>query len=234
MLHVACCVKKNRATQHVTRFRPFEIPKSPLWQAVIVAVMPAILLLAGCGSSVPPIPDPIPAQSQTFPETGFTVENEFLYFFERYGGIDSLGRPISPEMNDAGWRVQYFEYGRLEYHPENQPEYRVTVGWLGDLLQRRQPPLVASSIPPVDAADRRYFAETGHTLSGDFLRYFQANGESVRFGLPISEPFLLNGQITQDLQSARFFWTPIADSPVSLEAIGRTHLQQIQKNRAPQ
>jgi len=55
-------------------------------------------------------------------------------------------------------------------------------------------------------------------------------GGSVRFGLPISEPYLLGGQLTQDLQSARFFWTPAAELPVGLEAIGRTHLQQAQKN----
>ncbi|GAB4438715.1 MAG: hypothetical protein Kow0031_20590 [Anaerolineae bacterium] len=194
----------------------------------------AMLLLAGCGGSEPVIPNPIPAQSQTFPKTGFTVQNEFLYFFERYGGVDSLGQPISAEMDDGGWRVQYFEYGRLEYHPENQPAYRVTVGWLGDLLQRRQPPLAAADIPPANDAGRRYFAETGHTLSGDFLRHFDANGGSVRFGLPISEPYLLDGRLTQDLQSARFIWSPAAATPVELETIGRTHLGQLQKSRPPE
>ena len=39
----------------------------------------------------------------------------------------------------------------------------------------------------------------------------------MRFGLPISEPFLLDWRLTQDLQSARFFWTPDAASPVTLE-----------------
>jgi 5'-nucleotidase len=193
-----------------------------------------MLLLTACGATDANVAKPLPAQSRTFPATGFTVENEFLYFFDRYGGVESLGQPISGELNDGGWRVQYFEIGRLEYHPENAPEYRVTVGWLGDLLQRRQPPLAASSIPPVDAPNRRYFAKTGHTLNGDFLRYFDTNGGSVRFGLPISEPFLLEGQLTQDFQSARFFWTPAAESPVTLEAIGQTHLQQIQKNRPPE
>ena len=126
-----------------------------------------------------------------------------------------------------GWRVQYFEKGRLELHPENEPAYRVTAGWLGDLLQRRRPPIPPQAIPPFSQTNRQYFPETGHTLSGDFLRYFAAHGGSVRFGLPISEPFILQGRLTQDLQSARFFWTPNNTPPVTLEEIGRVHLELI-------
>jgi len=193
----------------------------------------ALLLLTACGPRTPLPVDEIPQSSRFFPETGFTVQNEFLYFFERYGGPDSLGYPLSAEMMDNGWRVQYFEKGRLEYHPENEPAYRVTVGWLGDLLNRRRPPIPAAAIPPARSPNRRYYPTTGHTLSGDFLRYFDANGGSVRFGRPISEPFLHEGRLTQDFQSARFFWLPQQEPPVTLEAIGRRHLAQLkQKNRA--
>jgi hypothetical protein len=163
----------------------------------------------------------------TFPEAGLTVTGDFLRFYNIYGGKNSLGAPISEEMIEGGWWVQYFEYGRLEHHPENEPDYRVTVGWLGDLLGRRMPPLPSSAIPRNTHLTQRYYAKTGHTLSGDFLTYFDSNGGSVRFGLPISEPFLLNGQVTQDFQSARFFWTPHDSPPVQLEAIGLTHLTVI-------
>lgn len=158
--------------------------------------------------------------------TDVTLDEDFRHFFQLYGGLKSLGQPLTPIMVVDGWRVQYFEKGRLEYHPENEPAYRVTVGWLGDLLQRRRPPINPASIPG-DSPHSRYFAETGHTLSGDFLTYFEAGGGSVRFGQPISEPFLLDGRLTQDLQSARFFWTPQADPPVTLEDIGRVHLDTI-------
>jgi hypothetical protein len=157
---------------------------------------------------------------------GHKIQGEFRQFFEQYGGLDSFGYPLTEEIMVAGWRVQYFEKGRLEYHPENEAAYRVTAGWLGDLLQRRQPPLPPAAIPPANDANRRYFSETGHTLSGDFLRYFQTHGGSVRFGLPISEPFIGEGRLTQDLQSARFFWTPDQSPPVTLEKIGQLHLDQ--------
>ncbi len=187
----------------------------------------AMVLISSCGAAPPP-----PAtQSRYFSDTGFTVQGDFLLFFDKFGGTESLGRPISAEMTTGGWRVQYFEKGRLEFHPENEPAYRVTVGWLGDLLQRRRPPIPASSIPAANQPATRYFAATGHTLSGDFLSYFEANGGSVRFGLPISEPFLLNGRLTQDLQSARFFWSPANAPPVTLEDIGRTHFEFLPQNK---
>lgn len=164
-----------------------------------------------------------------FDETGHAVRGEFLQFFTRYGGIGSLGYPLSEETQVDGWRVQYFENGRLEYHPENEPEYRVTVGWLGDLLHRRHPPIPAPNIPSADKTGSRYYPQTGHTISGDFLQYFDKHGGSVRFGLPISEPFIWDGRLAQDFQSARFFWTPDTAERVTLEKIGQLHFETIQK-----
>jgi hypothetical protein len=166
-------------------------------------------------------------EAHTFEETGHIVRGDFWRFFNIYGGVESLGYPLTEEISVDGWTVQYFAKGRLERHPENEPVYRITVGWLGDLLQRRRPPIPVEAIPPAADPNQRYFPQTGHTLNGDFLRYFEANGGTIRFGLPISEPFLWEGRLTQDFQSARFFWTPGAESPVTLEDIGRVHLEAI-------
>ncbi len=183
-----------------------------------------LIILTACQQGQPaPLADE--NESHFFAETGQSVRGDFWLFFNKYGGLESLGYPLTGEMIVEGWTVQYFEKGRLERHPENEPAYRITVGWLGDLLQRRRPPIPAALIPPADDPQRRYFSETGHTLSGDFLTYFEAHGGSVRFGLPISEPFLSEGRLTQDFQSARFFWTPATDPPVMLEEIGRVHLE---------
>ena len=178
-----------------------------------------LLFLAACQSQ--PTPTPYPAKSRDFPETEKTVRSDFLGFFDAYGGVESFGLPLTGEMEVDGWKMQYFEKARLEYHPENEPAYRVTAGWLGEVLRRRQPPIPTGHIPPANNSRRRYYPQTGHTLSGDFLTYFDSNGGKVRFGYPISEPFLWEGRITQDFQSARFFWTPETDPPVTLEDIGR-------------
>ena len=185
-----------------------------------------LLLVTACSQGADSSPDKA-AIRLVFEETGYAVEGEFLTFFEKYGGLDSLGLPLSEEIVVDGWRLQYFEKGRLEYHPENEPAYRVTVGWLGILLNRRRPPISDSLIPDPGLKNYRYFSQTGHTLSGDFLRYYEAHGGSVRFGLPISEPFLEAGQLTQDFESARLFWTPDTAGSVTLEDTGRIHLDLI-------
>lgn len=174
-------------------------------------------------------PEPV-EKPRYFAATGQTVPGDFLRFFDAYGGVDSFGLPLTGETIADGWRVQYFEKSRLEYHPENEPAYHVVAGWLGDLLRRRRPPVPTSQIPPANDLRRRYFPETGHTLSGDFLTYFDTHGGSVRFGQPISEPFLaVNGRLAQDFQAARFFWTPETDPPVTLEDIGRVYLTRQKK-----
>jgi hypothetical protein len=182
-----------------------------------------LTILTACVGRQTSSPDVI--ETRTFEDTGQTIRDDFLHFFDRYGGLERLGYPLTEEIVVKGWRVQYFEQGRLEYHPENEPTYRVTIGWLGDLLQRRQPPISTETIPRADDSNDRYFPQTGHTVSGDFLRYFDAHGGTVQFGLPISEPFLLEGRLTQDFQSVRLFWNPELEAPVTLEAIGRVHLE---------
>ncbi len=196
----------------------------------MVIVVIIILILTACQSQ--PISSADEAESHYFVETGHTVRGDFWRFFNGYGGVESLGYPLTEEMVVDGWTVQYFEKGRLERHPENEPAYQITVGWMGDLLQRRRPPLSAELIPPAGDSNWRYFPKSGHTISGDFLRYFDTHGGMVRFGLPISEPFLEAGRLTQDFQSARFFWTPENDSPVTLEEIGRVYweLSQVDSN----
>ncbi len=182
------------------------------------------LMVVGCRNQ-PPSPSPeAPAPKEI---NGYTVQGDFLYVRERYEDGAGLGLPLTEEMIVDGWRVQYFEKGRLEYHPENEAAYRVTVGWLGDLLHRRRPPIPPGAQPRADDTNRRYYPQTGHTLSGDFLAYFDAHGGSVRFGLPISEPFLWAGRLTQDFQSARFFWEPGQVPPVRLEDTGRVHLERL-------
>jgi hypothetical protein len=191
----------------------------------ILLLTVTLLMLVACHQQAAPTIDM--SASRYFEQTGYAVHGEFLYFFELYGGVESLGYPLTGEIITDGWTMQYFERGRLERHPENEPRYRVTVGWLGEILNRQRPPIPTDFIPPT-GGDRLYFVETGHTISGDFRHFFEMNGEKVRFGLPISEPFLLDGQIAQDFQSTRFFWTPLADSPVTLEKIGQLHLNMRQ------
>ncbi|MHB8619685.1 MAG: hypothetical protein ACYDAG_08960 [Chloroflexota bacterium] len=88
-------------------------------------------------------PVPTDTTHQYFPETRHTVANAFLAFFNQHGGVNVLGYPISDEMPDrlsdgAIHTVQYFQRGRMEYHPElaGKPG-QVSLGLLGDTLLKQ-------------------------------------------------------------------------------------------------
>ncbi|NIP22914.1 MAG: hypothetical protein GWO38_03600 [Phycisphaerae bacterium] len=160
-----------------------------------------------------------------FPETGHSLQSPFLAYYLSNQGLNRLGYPITEALTHEGWQVQYFQNARLEIHPENDPAYFITVGWLGQLNHRTQAPIHHQNALQDTKTEYHFFPETGHTLSGDFLTFFRANGDTVQFGRPISEPFIHRGRISQDFQSARFIWYP--DLPpqarVQLEPLGETY-----------
>jgi len=182
--------------------------------------LPACLL---SGQIAEPIT--IDTRSLYFPETGHSIQPPFLAYYLSNQGPVRLGYPITEALTHEGWQVQYFQNARLEVHPENDPAYFITVGWLGQLNQRTQAPIHQSGQEQNDRLEYSYFPETGHTLQGDFWRYFRVNGDTVQFGRPISEPFLYHGQISQDFQSARFIWYPNLPSQarVQLEPLGENY-----------
>lgn len=79
------------------------------------------------------VPAPVPDSDRErfFPTTSFTVQDEFLAFYEANDGEAILGSPISPQLDEGELRVQYFERGRLEWHPSAPRGQRVQVGMLG-------------------------------------------------------------------------------------------------------
>jgi len=74
-----------------------------------------------------------------FPETGHSLHYGFLSYWRTRGGLDVFGYPISEELREGAFTVQYFQRARFEYHPEHTgTPYEVQLGLLGDqLLQQR-------------------------------------------------------------------------------------------------
>lgn len=74
-----------------------------------------------------------------FEETGHSVSNAFLRYFTTRGGVDSLGYPITEELQENGRPVQYFQRGRLEYHAEHAgTRDEVQLGMVGDEILRQR------------------------------------------------------------------------------------------------
>jgi hypothetical protein len=188
-----------------------------------------MLALAGCGAVYPAeyrLDDPSPP-SRCFTATGHTVRGNFWRYFEAMGGVESLGYPITEPFEQEGRQVQYFEYARLEDHADNPGRPVIKLSMLGERLGRRQPPLKSSRVPPALDRNSRYYLQMGHAVSGDFLSYFDEHGGLDRFGFPIAEPLVLEGNLVQDFQRGRFAWH--ADRPpgerVTLEPTGHVYFE---------
>jgi D-alanyl-D-alanine carboxypeptidase len=74
------------------------------------------------------------AERRYVPETGHSVSGGFRQYYERHGGALVLGYPLSEELVEDGFTVQYFERSVLEYLP-GRP---VRASLLGDDLLREK------------------------------------------------------------------------------------------------
>lgn len=86
------------------------------------------------------------ADGRFFPETGHYVGHGFWEYWRDNGGLMVFGYPLTDEIEEPdpkapnGRRVvQYFERAVFEWHPENDPPYRVLLRRLGaEALARKQ------------------------------------------------------------------------------------------------
>ena len=184
----------------------------------------------------------LPATAQSgercFPETGHCIAGRIREFWEQNGGLPVFGFPIGPQRAESveGQRlqVQQFERNRLELHPENARPYDVLLGRLGADRLSQQGRDWTSFPKSAPKADCRFFAETQHSVCGDFLKAWQAHGfefdghlgisaaESLAlFGLPLTEPtrkMLHDGRtyLVQWFEHARFELHPENVSPYNV------------------
>ncbi|MFO7171095.1 MAG: cytochrome c [Chloroflexota bacterium] len=78
------------------------------------------------------------AQGRTFfAETGHSVGGQFLEYWQRNGGLERFGYPITEEYNGVSpidgqvYRMQLFERARMELHPELPAGRQVLLALLG-------------------------------------------------------------------------------------------------------
>jgi hypothetical protein len=133
---------------------------------------------------------PAPAQAQSriyFPQTGQFLGGAFRSYWERNGGVEIFGYPISPEFvqNRDGRVAQWFERARFELNVVNGQAV-ISLGLVG----REYLAATGQGFPPVApvrAPGLRFFPETGHTLRGEFRNFWERRGGLARFGFPVSE-----------------------------------------------
>ncbi len=133
-------------------------------------------------------------ESRTFPETGKTIAGKFLQYWQAHGGLAQQGYPISAEIKEQSdtdgktYTVQYFERAVFEMHPENKAPNDVLLALLGSFLYKQKYPTGAPS-QTVNAENARKYPQTGHSIGGVFLKYWDEHGGLAQQGYPISDQF---------------------------------------------
>jgi subtilisin family serine protease len=163
-----------------------------------------------------------------FPESGHTISGRFKDFWESRGGLPLFGYPISQEFEEGGKTVQYFERVVLEYNAEyanTRDDVQPRLLGVQAAQNRTEPAFKRLAAPgtayPVSPGVR-YFDETGHTLSGPYRAFWEANGGLALFGYPISEPFNIVGsdgkpRQVQYFQRCRMEYFPENESPYTIQ-----------------
>lgn len=152
--------------------------------------------------TLPASPEPPTRTRAYFTETGHNISPTFYPAFLALGALDRFGLPRTEEFTEDGMVVQYFQRGRLEFHPQRKgTPYEVQVTLMGEWLLG--PERLPRAEPFESSAEQRYVPETGHGVSYAFLRYFNSRGGLDSLGYPVSEELLEGGRPVQYFQRAR-------------------------------
>ncbi len=137
-----------------------------------------------------------------FRQTAHYLKDAFLNYWLMDGGLSTYGYPVSEEFTRNGVTMQYFERSRFEYNPTSSRPWKVALARVGSMLTEGR------TFPPANettnTSDHLYFDQTGHSVSGAFLQFWQSGGGMEIYGYPISEPLYENGRTVQYFERARF------------------------------
>lgn len=140
-----------------------------------------------------------------FPQTRFNVCGWFLGYWQRNGGLERFGYPITPvfeeQIEGRRYAVQYFERRRMEYHPENSFPNDVLLGLLGREVYRQE----QAGVP-----------ECARNINPALLDVYTR----VNLGRPLGCPTLAPGNdvpaSTQQFERGQMLWYGQASGPPML------------------
>jgi hypothetical protein len=125
-----------------------------------------------------------------FGDTGHNLKAPFLRAWQTAGGRDGFGAPISEERFQEGVGVtQTFQAVSLVFDPGMDAPWDIQATHLPDDVRRSIAPGSARNRVSGASGNGRFFSETGHSLSGKFLDFWNSHGDLPLIGMPTSEPF---------------------------------------------
>lgn len=207
----------------------------------LLVFVASVFLITALSPQTPTLAAPSSAPSTSndafayFPETGHNIGLDIKHFYDAHGGVDIFGLPLTEVFVEDDMQVQYFERARFEIHPDLPREFRVSLTRLGAYFTqgRTEPAFQWLSSNP--DSSRQFFPESGHTLGGAFLNFWQTRGDLAVFGYPVSEelveinPFDGQPYTAQYFERVRLEYHPAhAGTPyeVQISHLGRQFLDQ--------
>lgn len=176
--------------QYFQRARFEHHPEFPAGQRVTLTPLGRKTYQAGNAISVQN------AGCRTYPPGIFSICFAFLEFFDKHGGLQQFGYPISAFELQNNIIVQYFDNARMEWQPGKAEGQRVVLTDLGRIyfsVAGEDPSLLNSTPPPegnihqVTALRASVFPWKAVTLSSDSQRIFVIVHDQTNQAVPNAE-----------------------------------------------
>jgi hypothetical protein len=165
------------------------------------------------------------ATDRYVPETGHVIEAHFVAFYDKHGGRQILGDPLTDAFIDpkSGLLIQYFENARLELISGEKTDWTVQLAPLGQMIFGWDQPSEDDLSQPSPGC--RFFPEARFSVCHAFLDFFEQHGGVEVFGLPISSNRIEDGNLTQLFQRFRLEWVAddSSDHAIRISPLGRIH-----------
>ncbi len=160
-------------------------------------------------------------------QAAIAVDSLFQGFYDRMGGANVFGAPLTERYELDGRQVQLFENFLLGHWPENSgTDYEVQPALLGVKVSGDR--YFGQAQPFRDSSQITYVPETRQSLRLGFLRYWRDRGGANLLGYPISEEVVDDGITAQWFQRGKLTYDADRTPQIQIADLGRTWLAQAQ------
>jgi hypothetical protein len=150
-------------------------------------------------------------------ETGHNLVGEFYnFYYSNPNHREVYGNPITEQVTDAntGRQVQYFDFVRFEYYPENPIGSQVQLTPLGQRLYEH-----GTYVPGLnkDTPNCHQESHWDYPVCHSFYPFYLEMGGEEQLGQPVSGLEYLRGRLVQFFEFAQLMWMP--ENPLESEVV---------------
>ncbi|MDB5073939.1 MAG: D-alanyl-D-alanine carboxypeptidase [Chloroflexi bacterium] len=158
-----------------------------------------------------------------FPFTGHSIRGPFVKYYKAHGGFNVFGAPRTESINVDGTLEQFFTNQILMYDPVQGAVVPQRLGF--SALPSADWQIRTHKLP--DTSWRRFYPQTGHTVTYRFLSFYLAQGGPRTFGYPITEKRYEGRTLVQYFENAELAWHPDATGSSGYVGVGPLGLRSL-------